>query len=506
MRWTTKVLATLAVQVLPGSPPASAQPAASSITTIDTAASPARLPPDTIPTLLPDGRRREKAQTARSVSRAPLPHQASGIERGEPETTANQLRVLPRLLLFPARVAVEVVDAPVRGALYVLDRYELKARAHDVFFNEDGTIGLYPVAEVNSDYGLTGGARFIMRDLLDEGEQLSLRASAGGRYNYEVSAAAHTGDHLSRYVRLSGEAEYEVDPKDRFFGIGNGDEVGMPAAPVDPYTDPAAVDTRFRQRVGRVFGRARVKLFGPISVRLSSGALWKQFESPSPGDIGDGHDIADSYDTSGLTGFERGVSYGYHEVELRWDSRDVTTAYEPLSRPSTGWLIAAYAGRARDFARAPVRYNRYGGDVQRYFRLADGPRVLVLRVQAEEVHGEQEEIPFVDLPRLGGARYLRGYESDRFRDRAMALGSAEYQWDLTRSFAAYLFVDGGRVYPTLADLTVEGLRAGYGGGIQMHGWHHYLGRLNLASSIDGGVFLNLSFDPVYEPQKRLERD
>src|SRR6185503_15503534 len=105
---------------------------------------------------------------------------------------------------------------PVRGALYVFDRYELKDRAHDIFFNDDGTIGLYPVADVNSDFGLTGGARFIMRDLFGKSEQMSLRASAGGRYNYEVSAAAHTGDHLSKYLRLSGEAEYEVDPKDRF--------------------------------------------------------------------------------------------------------------------------------------------------------------------------------------------------------------------------------------------------------------------------------------------------
>ena len=506
MKRPTLILAALAAMPLAGVERAAAQPAASSITTIDPGTSPAKLPPDTIPAVVPASAPREKKLHAKAVARAPLPDQASGVARGEPETSANQLRILPRILLFPARVAVEVVDAPVRGALYVYDRYQLKARARDIFFNEDGTVGFYPVADVNSDYGFTGGARFIARDLFGEREQVSLRTSFGGRYNWEASASAHTGDRLSQYVRLSGEAEYQIDPKDRFFGIGNGDEVSMPAAPADPYSGEVAVDTRFRQRVGRTFGRARVNLVGPLSLRLSSGALWKQFESPSPGDITSGDDIADSYQTDGLAGFERGVSYNYHEVELRYDSRDTVSVYEPFSRPSTGWFIVGYGGVARDFAQAPVRYNRYGGDIQRLFRLAEGPRVLLLRVQAEEVRGEQEEIPFVDLPRLGGPRYLRGYASDRFRDRAMALGSVEYQWDLTRSFAAYLFVDAGRVYPTLTEATLEDLRAGYGGGIEMQGWHSYLGRLNLASSIDGGFFLNLSFDPVYEPQKRLERD
>ncbi|HUS64947.1 MAG TPA: hypothetical protein VMZ28_10415, partial [Kofleriaceae bacterium] len=210
------ILAALALLPVASVAPAAAQPAASSITTIDAGASPARLPPDTIPELVPAGVPRERKLHAKAVARAPLPDQASGVARGEPETTANQLRVLPRALLFPARVAVEVVDAPVRGAVYLYDRYQLKARARDIFFNEDGTVGFYPVADVNSDYGFTGGARFIARDLFGDREQVSLRASFGGRYNYEASASAHTGDRLSQYVRLSGEAEYEVDPKDRF--------------------------------------------------------------------------------------------------------------------------------------------------------------------------------------------------------------------------------------------------------------------------------------------------
>jgi outer membrane protein assembly factor BamA len=130
----------------------------------------------------------------------------------------------------------------------------------------------------------------------------------------------------------------------------------------------------------------------------------------------------------------------------------------------------------------------------------------VLRVLAEEVRGAEDEIPFVDLPRLGGPTLLRGYTRDRFRDRAMALGSAEYQFDLGPLLSGFLFVDGGRVFPTLADVTAEGIRVGYGGGLQMQTIKSFVGRFNVASSVDGGIFLNLSFDPVYDPHARVERD
>ncbi|HEU5055340.1 MAG TPA: BamA/TamA family outer membrane protein, partial [Kofleriaceae bacterium] len=130
----------------------------------------------------------------------------------------------------------------------------------------------------------------------------------------------------------------------------------------------------------------------------------------------------------------------------------------------------------------------------------------VLRALAEEVRGDLDEIPFVDLPRLGGPVLLRGYPRDRFRDRAMALASAEYLFDLGSMVAAYLFVDAGRVAPHLADLTAEDARVGYGGGLQIYTNASLLGRLNLASSIDGGLFVSFRFDPVYQPQSRVERD
>jgi len=467
---------------------------------------PWELPPDTLPYLPPPRPLVEPpARTSASVARAPLPDQVSGISRGESSTTGDKLKVIPRALLFVPRVAIEVVGAPVRLGLYAYDRYQVKARAHDIFWNDTGTIGLYPVFDIQTDYAFTAGARFIHRDLFGEHEKLSLRASFGGVFWQQYSGLLTSGDRFGR-LHLEAKAEYEVDPRERFFGVGNGDEIEMVAAPIDPYSDPTAIDTRFRQRVARGYGRARLRIVGPLSVRLTSGVLDKVFEEPSKGDIPAGTDIADSYQTDALPAWDDGTTYSYNELELRYDSRHNGDEWEPVSVPSTGWLASVFGGVSLGFAGAPTHYWVYGGDVQRFIRLGENPRVLTLRLIAQEVRGETDEIPFVDLPRLGGPILLRGYERDRFRDRAMALGSAEYLFDIGRGFAGYLFSDAGRVYPSLQDFTLDELRVGYGGGVEFHSARSFIGRFNIASSIDGGIFFSLSLDPVYDPTDRVERD
>jgi outer membrane protein assembly factor BamA len=85
----------------------------------------------------------------------------------------------------------------------------------------------------------------------------------------------------------------------------------------------------------------------------------------------------------------------------------------------------------------------------------------------------------------------------------MALTSAEYRFDLSDSFGAFLFADAGRVLPELGDLaTAGGLRAGYGGGLDLRRGERHLGRLSIASSIDGGLFINAAFDPLGDGEER----
>jgi hypothetical protein len=441
---------------------------------------------------------------AASVAGAPTPEQAPGVAQAEPDTAGNKMRVVPRVVLFPFRVVLAVVDAPMRGGFWLYERYQLRDRFKAIFFNDTGTVGLYPVAFIETGFGLNAGLRFIHRDLYRKAS-LKARASFGGPFRQIFALKLGSGELLGDRIELELEAEYEARPKDRFFGIGNGDEVEMVAAPVDPYRNPAAVDTRFRQTISRLSAIADVQLFGPVSARLSSALLYKKFDESDPADILDEQNIVDSYDPAALPGFVDGTAYTYHELELRIDTRAAANRYEMETMPSTGLLISGFGGIARDFDREPTDYIRYGADLQHFFRLGEAPRLLALRAYLEGIEGDLDEVPFVDLPRLGGPILLRGYQRDRFRDRVLGLASAEYQFDVGHMMAGFLFVDAGRVYPELSELEVKDMRVGYGGGLQLQTPKSFIGRVSVATSIDGGLLFNLSLDPVYDPKARVER-
>jgi hypothetical protein len=58
------------------------------------------------------------------------------------------------------------------------------------------------------------------------------------------------------------------------------------------------------------------------------------------------------------------------------------------------------------------------------------------------------------------------------------------------------------VFPSLDELTVHGMRLGYGVGLELHGQNGFLLEASLASSIDGGVFVSVSLNPVLDAKER----
>jgi hypothetical protein len=443
-------------------------------------------------------------RTAADVEGAPDPTQASGIAQQPAPRRSGAGWSVPRTLLYVPRGLLFITTAPIRGSLWLYERYQLRARWKAIFFNDTETMGLYPVAFFETGFGLNAGARFIHRDLFGQEERVRGRASFGGQFQQIYSADFDTGRRLGPGGRIALEGSYEIRPRDRFFGVGNDELVASTDMPLDPYRDPIAVKSRFRHNLGRIGAAAYVKLLGPLETRLGSAVLFRSYGEPD--DASPGENLIENYQADRLPGFVDGTTYFYNEVELRFDTRRAPTRFEPATIPSTGWLLSGFSGLATSIDDEKSNFVRSGLDLQRFFRFDDGPRLLALRAMYEEVRGDLTEIPFTDLPRLGGPLLLRGYDRDRFRDRTFVLGSAEYQFDLSSNMlAGFLFVDAGRVFPGLDDLTLEDLRVGYGGGVQMHTDKTFLGRLTVASSIDGGVEVYLSFDPVYDPKARVER-
>jgi len=403
-----------------------------------------------------------------------------------------------RTVLWVPRLVVNVALSPLRLAAWANDRYHLRELYDRVFFNDAQTIGLVPSASFDTGFGVTAGARFVDRDLLGDHEHLSIEASAGGRYQQAYRATLHTGDRLGKRLTIEIAGQYELRPKDAFYGIGDHDDSARPAAPVDPRLDPTAVEVRYRERIARGAGTADLRIVDRFHLRGSAELTDRTFAASATGTP-----IDAIYDPMALVGYG-GVRACYGELELRFDSRGRVAVYEPQPFYATGSLAAAFAGRVHRLGDGPD-YWRYGIDVQHFVRLGDGPRVLALRLRGEGVSGRLSEVPFTELPQLGGADDLRGYPTDRFRDRGRLLGSVEYEWDLSAQVSAGVFVDAGRVFPSLGDVLARRARVGYGVALQAHSDSAFGVEASLASSADGGVFLSLSFNSIFALDERVRR-
>lgn len=457
---------------------AAAEPVVATETRREPAGEPARQPPQPAP---------PQRHSARSVAGSPTADRASGIARPE-RAPGGGGRAVARALLVAPRAAFWLLNAPVRAAAWTSERYQVPLRVREALFNDAGTAGVVPVARYETGFGATGGARFLHRDLAGRGEHLVLDGAWGGPVAPGAGGWIDSGERLGRRVRARLDARVEERPRDRFFGIGDGDAVAAVPAPVDPYADPAAVDTRFHQRLAAAAASGELRLAGPLALQLTSGAGWRRIDAGS-----DPADITGSYRADALPGFGGERVATWHRFALGVDTRDRPARAEPPGPRATGVALWLYAGAATGPA-----YGRYGGEARVQLPLGTRQRILVLRALAEAVAGPLDVIPFVDLPRLGGPELLRGYPADRFRDRAAALGSIEYRFDLSGSLGGFLFADAGRVLPALGDLASGAPRVGYGGGFDLRRGDLAIARLALASSIDGGLFVTAAFDPLGE--------
>jgi hypothetical protein len=420
----------------------------------------------------------EPPRTAEEVRGAPVPGEESGrVDVREPDSVG---RKVGRAALWLPRATVMALAQPVRGALYLDDRHAVVHRIVQVFVTDDQRIALYPTALFETGLGLNVGARGFVKDMFGSGERLHVRAGFGGEYRWIATGGLHGGDRFAP-VDVRIEATRAALDREWFYGIGNDSE-------------PMASDAnRYREEVARGYLTAAVRMPARLRAKGTIGLTRKGFEEVDPA-------AAPMFDA--VPGFREGTEFVYGELELARDSRRAAHPWDAPGMRGTGSFAAIYGGlqRADD-----VAFVRTGFDVQRYLRLTSRPRVIGLRIAGEAVVGP-DHIPFSELPRIGGESVLRGYPSGRFRDRMAAFAQASYSWAAANWLAPVLFVDAGRVYAGFDELSVDQLHVGFGAGLEGYSRRGLVARFELASSIDGGIYLHFALNPAFNSGARMERN
>lgn len=413
--------------------------------------------------------RPEESASAEAVAEAPRPGAESG--RLDPPEREGAARSVGRGLLLVPRLAFLLATQPLRGALYLQSRLASGGSSPD-----PKSYSITPVALVQSQAGLHVGVRASVEDLLGRDERFQLYAGLGGEFHRVVGLAAEVGTK-----RISGgiEARFEQRFRERFYGYGNDSVSARPSDPIDPTVDATAVRTTYHLE--------RQHLVPHVTVRPTAHlGLTARVALVRDETAADDEEPIDAVYAVRL-GDRRNL---YSELAASWDTRRAADRYDHALMHGTGGSVAVFGGRGD----GAVDFYRAGIDLRRYLALTRGPRVLELRAYGETITGPRDQLPFVELARLGGRALLRGYDRDRFRDKVAAVTQVTYRFAIARFLAGSVFVDVGRVYEGLDALTYRDQRVGFGTALDLYSKTAKLIRAELASSIDGGLFAYVAFN------------
>jgi len=413
---------------------------------------------------------------AATASADPAPGEESGVIHDD-ETESSVGTSIARGVLFVPKTIVQVIGWPVGGLVWLYDRFEINDLYYRVFYNRTHTFGIVPSITYSTGLGLTGGFRLISKNTFGDHEYLTLLGTYGGTYHTRNEAWLDSGWRLDPVVVKLGGNFDRFDPLP-FYGIGNFDSA-------------ARADYRYQEL------RAELSANWTIAddLHLIGRGAYAQIKT---GDPGSGTSVDQVY--MGTPAFGDTFSHLYGELEVRWDRRHMLLPWETTTY-SSGWLVRGLAGRVHELDQGSD-FTHYAVDLQAFIHMSLAPRMLVLRFWGEGVTGDRTDVPFIELPVLGGD-FLRGYDYARFRDKVTAVATAQYVWDLSRFADAFLFVDAGRVFPAITSLSVDNMRVGYGGGLVLHGHTgEYVVGGTVASSIDGGVQFTLTLGPLWNATPR----
>ncbi len=224
-------------------------------------------------------------------------------------------------------------------------------------------------------------------------------------------------------------------------------------------------DTSFDDRTS--FGLSALQVDAGGGIRLTrwlTGTAGVGFVNPDITESSESSRVpgtADVYTEQDLPGIQVQPDFVTAQIGAIVDTRDTPN-------PRRGGLYQVQFRRFSDRDGGTYSFSSTRLDLQHFFPFWNQSRVIALRVLAEHADGlgSTGQVPFYAQPTLGGARSLRGYDRQRFRDRSMLLMTAEYRYEVNPFIMAAVFYDAGQVAPDWTDFRLSDLRDNYGFGIR----------------------------------------
>jgi len=290
--------------------------------------------------------------------------------------------------------------------------------------------------------------------------------------------------------------EFDLIPDLRMFGVGNETENEMYDDDDEDVGDEATVEymnVAPRLTLGKKLGD---KYF--VSLQAFYREVWL--------DKGDNDNLPQAEETYDyLPGMDGGKTPGMALAIIR-STRD------DQWRPTKGSRLEFFMEDVGPYFGADFDYSRYMGDFRKYFLLFGKYNVLALHVKAETLEGHFEDMPWYELPFIGGKDSLRGYWEQRFRGRGVMQTNAEFRfhvyhlntqiWKVNLDFMVdgNVFFDSGRVFRYSGDWEdeyFEDWKSAYGFGFRFTTPPNLMGRMDIGFSDEETFSTYFNFGTVF---------
>jgi outer membrane protein assembly factor BamA len=302
-----------------------------------------------------------------------------------------------------------------------------------------GKTNIFPIIMYDSDIGLGLGAKAVVRNYLEKNESFDVIVfgSSKGEQWYFIQFAIpdnelRQGDKYS----LSWNIKMEWDKllNSNYFGIGN-------QTPDNEFQFP-----REFLKIENTFGHA----FLPIVI----GEIGHQFVHYSLY----GFDPAWGTITSETPGAgENQISSFF--ARICFDNRN------SYIHPSRGIRLFLRSTFSRRWMGGDWDFDSYRLESSIYRTVLSHKYILAARLWLQDVRGGA---PFPELSKIGDSWTARGYKAERYLDRSMLLSSLEFRFPLYHSLGGVLFMDTGRVSPSLQYLSLQNFHTNWGWGLRYY--------------------------------------
>jgi outer membrane protein assembly factor BamA len=335
------------------------------------------------------------------------------------------------VLLFPAHATAEyLVRRPVVGFLRWGEQHYVFKRIYDAVTWDGGRSGVYPLASLDIGIKSTVGLAMVDQSFLAPSNSLRAAVSASTQGVLSVGAQDRLSVFRDGTGTLSLGANYTERPDGVFYGLG---------------ADTRTSDKTFYSFVSRGIAMGLAGNLGGLH-RAAVDVGYRDTRFGSSRISSDVPSLDQRYGGSG----QPALPAGWGGYDLTWSRATlvIDTRSPSFESPATGLRLgsgASYGISPRD---PGLQLVTWGADAGGFYDLTGAHHVLALLLAAHFTEKVADrEVPFTELPPLGGVESMRGFLAGRLRGSSTLVGTLSYRYPVGNFLDGELFSSVGNAFP-----------------------------------------------------------